>query len=102
MCLPHRARVSVPAQGPSPTMRPEFSCGHRPRRERSTVYAPLSRAMTRAFVPTPADRFTFGLWPVGQRGADPFGLPTRPVLDPVEAVRKLGEIGAYGVNLHDN
>ena len=58
--------------------------------------------MTSALVPTPADRFTFGLWTVGHRGADPFGLPTRPVLDPVEAVRKLGEIGAYGVNLHDN
>ena len=58
--------------------------------------------MTRAFIPSPADRFTFGLWTVGNRGADPFGLPTRPVLDPLEAVRKLGELGAYGVNLHDN
>ena len=55
-----------------------------------------------AFHPTPADRFTFGLWTVGHRGGDPFGLPTRPVLAPVDAVRKLGEIGAYGVNLHDN
>ena len=54
------------------------------------------------FQPTPADRFTFGLWTVGNRGADPFGLPTRPVLDPVEAVRGLAAIGAYGVNLHDN
>ena len=59
-------------------------------------------SMARTFVPTPADRFTFGLWTVGHRGADPFGLPTRPVLDPLESVRKLGEIGAYGVNLHDN
>ena len=58
--------------------------------------------MSRTFNPTPADRFTFGLWTVGHRGGDPFGLPTRPVLDPLEAVRKLGEIGAYGVNLHDN
>ena len=58
--------------------------------------------MSRTFNPTPADRFTFGLWTVGHRGSDPFGLPTRPVLDPLEAVRKLGEIGAYGVNLHDN
>jgi xylose isomerase len=55
-----------------------------------------------AFQPTRADRFTFGLWTVGHRGGDPFGLPTRPVLDPLESVRKLGEIGAYGVNLHDN
>jgi xylose isomerase len=58
--------------------------------------------MTDAFRPTPADRFTFGLWTVGNRGADPFGLPTRPVLDPVEAVRGLAAAGAYGVNLHDN
>ena len=55
-----------------------------------------------SYRPTRADRFTFGLWTVGNRGADPFGLPTRPVLDPVTSVRRLGEIGAYGVNLHDN
>jgi xylose isomerase len=55
-----------------------------------------------SFEPEPADRFTFGLWTVGHRGGDPFGAPTRPVLDPLESVRKLGEIGAYGVNLHDN
>ena len=54
------------------------------------------------FHPTPADRFTFGLWTVGNRGADPFGLPVRPVLDPERAVARLGELGAYGVNLHDN
>src|SRR6187455_235631 len=58
--------------------------------------------MAATFVPTPADKFTFGLWTVGNRGADPFGLPTRPVLEPAVSVRKLGEIGAYGVNLHDN
>src|SRR5688572_14204081 len=54
------------------------------------------------FTASPSDKFTFGLWTVGNRGADPFGLPTRPVLDPLDSVRKLGEIGAYGVNLHDN
>src|SRR5690348_4298140 len=58
--------------------------------------------MTSTFTPTPADRFTFGLWTVGHRGRDPFGEPTRPVLDPGEAVRRLGALGAYGVNLHDN
>jgi xylose isomerase len=52
--------------------------------------------------PTSTDRFTFGLWTVGNRGRDPFGEATRPALDPVKSVRKLGEIGAYGVNLHDN
>ena len=40
------------------------------------------------FTPTPADRFTFGLWTVGHRGGDPFGAPTRPVLNPVDAVRR--------------
>jgi len=58
--------------------------------------------MTSAFDPTPADRFTFGLWTVGHRGRDPFGEPTRPVLAPAEAVRRLGDLGAYGVNLHDD
>jgi xylose isomerase len=55
-----------------------------------------------SFTPTPADRFTFGLWTVGQVGRDPFGLPTREVLDPTYLVARLAELGAYGVNLHDS
>lgn len=55
-----------------------------------------------SYVPDRSHRFTFGLWTVGHTGRDPFGEPTRAVLPPVEAVRRLGEIGAYGVNLHDN
>ena len=47
-------------------------------------------------------RFTFGLWTVGNPGRDPFGEPTRAPLDPVETVRKLAELGAWGVSLHDN
>lgn len=54
------------------------------------------------FTPTPADRFTFGLWTVGNRGRDPFGDFVRPPLDPVESVRRLSALGAWGVNLHDN
>jgi xylose isomerase len=54
------------------------------------------------FEPRPSDKFTFGLWTVGNRGRDPFGEPVRPRLDPVAAVRRLGELGAWGVNLHDN
>jgi xylose isomerase len=46
-------------------------------------------------------RFTFGLWTVGNPGRDPFGGPTREPLDPVEAVKKLGELGAWGISLHD-
>ncbi|MGP5390982.1 xylose isomerase [Glutamicibacter arilaitensis] len=52
--------------------------------------------------PTAADRFTFGLWTVGWTGADPFGVATRKNLDPVEAVHKLAELGAYGITFHDN
>ncbi|WP_216902407.1 xylose isomerase [Nocardia alni] len=55
-----------------------------------------------SFTPTPADRFTFGLWTVGWQGRDPFGDATRPALDPVESVERLAELGAYGVTLHDN
>jgi xylose isomerase len=52
--------------------------------------------------PEPADKFTFGLWTVGNRGRDPFGEAVRPALDPVTSVLKLAELGAFGVNLHDN
>jgi hypothetical protein len=52
--------------------------------------------------PTPADKFTFGLWTVGWQARDPFGDPTRPHLDPVETVTRLAELGAYGVTFHDD
>ncbi|HEX7743752.1 MAG TPA: xylose isomerase [Micromonosporaceae bacterium] len=52
--------------------------------------------------PTPADKFSFGLWTVGWPARDPFGDATRPPLDPVEAVHRLAELGAYGVTLHDD
>ena len=55
-----------------------------------------------SFDPIPADRFTFGLWTVGNPGRDPFGEPVRAPLAPTEVVAKLGELGAWGVNLHDN
>ena len=54
------------------------------------------------FNPTPADKFTFGLWTVGWQARDPFGDPTRPALDPVETVNELAERGAYGVTFHDD
>ncbi len=55
-----------------------------------------------AYTPRPEHKFTFGLWTVGNRGRDPFGDAVRPTLTPVEAVRMLAEVGAYGVNFHDN
>ena len=57
---------------------------------------------TGSYAPTPRDKFTFGLWTVGNPGRDPFGEPTRPPLDPVEAVERLSELGAWGVNFHDD
>src|SRR5919206_4303928 len=54
------------------------------------------------FQPRPEHRFTFGLWTVGNRGRDPFGDATRATLSPVTIVKRLSELGAYGVNLHDN
>jgi xylose isomerase len=54
------------------------------------------------FVPKPEDKFTFGLWTVGSTGRDPFGPPVREPLSPVELVHLLAEVGAYGVNFHDN
>ncbi|CAM5286160.1 Xylose isomerase [Streptomyces avidinii] len=55
-----------------------------------------------SYSPTPEDRFSFGLWTVGWRGRDPFGDATRPALDPVDTVRHLAELGAYGVTFHDD
>jgi xylose isomerase len=58
--------------------------------------------MTRdPFEPQASDKFTFGLWTVGNPGADPFGRAVREKLTPVQIVQLLAEVGAYGVNLHD-
>ena len=58
--------------------------------------------MKNKYNPERKDKFTFGLWTVGNPGADPFGLPTRAKVSPVEIVYGLADCGAYGVNLHDN
>jgi xylose isomerase len=54
------------------------------------------------YTPKSEHKFTFGLWTVGNIGRDPFGAPTRPERSPVELVHLLAEVGAYGVNFHDN
>ncbi len=56
--------------------------------------------MTRT--PTKEDKFSFGLWTVGWTGTDPFGVATRPALDPWEYSDKLAELGAWGITFHDN
>jgi xylose isomerase len=57
---------------------------------------------TDRFAPTPADKFSFGIWTVGWQGVDVFGGAVRPPMPAERAVRKLAELGAYGVNFHDN
>src|SRR5262245_56670319 len=54
------------------------------------------------YTPKPEHKFTFGLWTVGNIGRDPFGGPVRDIKTPAELVYLLGEVGAYGVNFHDN
>ncbi len=58
--------------------------------------------MTDRYTPKPVHRFTFGLWTVGNTGADAFGEPVRPRFSPADLVYLLGDVGAYGVNFHDN
>jgi xylose isomerase len=58
--------------------------------------------MSDPYQPRPEHRFTFGLWTVGNRGRDPFGSEVRDPLDPVDAVHRLADLGAYGVNFHDD
>jgi xylose isomerase len=55
-----------------------------------------------SYEPNPEHRFSFGLWTVGHPGMDPFGDPVRDVLSPVQLVELLAEVGAWGVNFHDN
>jgi xylose isomerase len=55
------------------------------------------------YAPTKNEKFTFGLWTVGNIGRDPFGGPVRDQLSPVQIADLLGEVGGvYGVNFHDN
>lgn len=58
--------------------------------------------MSDIYQPKPEHKFTFGLWTVGSTGLDQFGKPVREPLSPVDLVHLLAEVGAYGVNFHDN
>ena len=58
--------------------------------------------MNNNYQPQPEDRFTFGLWTVGNTGSDPFGDDVREAKSPAELVYLLADVGAYGVNFHDN
>ena len=54
------------------------------------------------FKPNPKHKFTFGLWTVGNIGRDPFGGPVREPISAGQICDLLGEVGAFGVNFHDN
>jgi xylose isomerase len=58
--------------------------------------------MSNDYTPRPEHKFSFGLWTVGWLGVDPFGVATREPMDPVHAVEKLAELGAWGVSFHDD
>ena len=58
--------------------------------------------MADKYQPHPKHKFSFGLWTVGNRGRDPFGEAVRPAVPPTELVALLAEVGAWGVNFHDN
>ncbi|HTI15459.1 MAG TPA: xylose isomerase [Dictyobacter sp.] len=68
-----------------------------------TVPSQLTKENTSdQFNPKKEDKFSFGLWTVGNQGRDPFGDFVRPPLNPLKSVEKLSALGAYGVSLHDN
>ncbi|MGA1198540.1 MAG: xylose isomerase, partial [Candidatus Latescibacterota bacterium] len=58
--------------------------------------------MADAYSAKKEDKFSFGLWTVGNVGRDPFGDPTRKPIPPTRIVQQLSKLGAWGVNLHDN
>src|SRR6185369_2393476 len=58
--------------------------------------------MSDRYDPRPEHKFSFGLWTIANRGRDPFGDAVRPAIPPNDIVALLAEVGAWGVNLHDN
>jgi xylose isomerase len=67
-----------------------------------TMTSPAYESSSDQYKPKKEDKFSFGLWTVGNRGRDPFGDFVRPELSPVRIAQKLSELGAWGINLHDN
>src|ERR671934_128124 len=85
-----------------PALFPHHACLRLTTRQSEPSIAGMIRSGKETYRPRPEHHFTFGLWTVGNQGRDPFGEPVRPPLSPTAIVRKLAELGAYGVNLHDN
>ena len=55
-----------------------------------------------SYEPQKSDKFTFGLWTLGNPGRDPFGDAVRKGYTPIEMCEHLGKMGVYGLNFHDN
>jgi xylose isomerase len=51
---------------------------------------------------TPENRFSFGLWTIGNRGRDPFGEAVRPKIEIADMLKGLADLGVYGVSFHDD
>lgn len=51
---------------------------------------------------SPENRFSFGLWTIGNRGRDPFGDAVRPKIEIVDMLKGLADLGVYGVSFHDD
>jgi xylose isomerase len=64
--------------------------------------SPSEERIVDSLTPRDEHKFSFGLWTVGNRGRDPFGDFVREALPPIDAVAMLRDVGAWGVNLHDN
>jgi len=58
--------------------------------------------MSDRYQPKPEHKFVFGLWTLGSAGRDPFGEPVRVRKSPMDVARMIAEVGAWGVNFHDN
>ena len=54
------------------------------------------------YTPKPEHKFTFGSMDRWQSRRGSIRLAVREHKSPAELVRLLGEVGAYGVNFHDN
>src|SRR3972149_7954443 len=74
--------------------------GHVPEVRRRRAGRWTRRMTTMLGGETAQRRFSFGLWTVMNRGADPFGAPTRSPLDPLPAISGLAAHGAHAFELH--
>jgi xylose isomerase len=70
--------------------------------ETQMVQVQSAAARAEALRPGREHKFSFGLWTVGNPGRDPFGGETRARIDPNDSVRKLAELGAFGISMHDD